>query len=35
MYAESGAVGRQDVGEHGLLSLLIKASCASDTPEST
>ena len=30
----SGAVGRQDVGGHDLLSLLIKANIAADTPES-
>jgi hypothetical protein len=31
---ESGAVGRQDVGGHDLLSLLIKANIAADMPES-
>ena len=30
----SGAVGRQDVGGHDLLSLLIKANIAADIPES-
>ena len=30
----SGAVGRQDVGGHDLLSLLIKANIAADMPES-
>ena len=32
--AGSGAVGRQDVGGHDLLSLLIKANIAADMPES-
>ena len=30
----SDAVGRQDVGGHDLLSLLIKANIAADMPES-
>jgi hypothetical protein len=30
----SGAVGRQDVDGHDLLSLLIKANIAADIPES-
>jgi hypothetical protein len=30
----TGAVGRQDVGGHDLLSLLIKANIAADMPES-
>ena len=30
----SGVVGRQDVGGHDLLSLLIKANIAADMPES-
>ncbi len=30
----SGAVGRQDVGGHDLLSLLIKSNIAADMPES-
>jgi hypothetical protein len=30
----SGLVGRQDVGGHDLLSLLIKANIAADMPES-
>ena len=30
----SGAIGRQDVGGHDLLSLLIKANIAADMPES-
>jgi hypothetical protein len=30
----SGLVGRQDVGGHDLLSLLIKANIATDMPES-
>lgn len=30
----SGTVGRQDVGGHDLLSLLIKANIAADMPES-
>ena len=29
----SGVVGRQDVGGHDLLSLLIKANIAADMPE--